>query len=394
MSKKKRRFLHFFITLVFLALGVVGFGALKASKNKIEKHRPPSQLPAVRVIKINTGPHSVIIQGEGTVRPLRQIDLVPQVGGKVEYISPSLVNGGDFRQGSTLLRIDPVDYNLAVTLAKAMVKDAESRLKLAMEEAAAAREEWRLLHSGGSKGKTPPPLVAKEPQLMASQAKLEAEKAGLKKALLNLERTELRAPFDGRVSQKNVDIGQYVSAGKSLGTIYSTQAAEIVLPLEDDDLSWFHAPGFTPGNGPGAKAVARARIAGQERSWHGRVVRTEGTLDARTRMINVVVEVERPYAKKPPLVAGLFVTVDIHGLTLPSAALVPRAALRGGEVVWVVDNYNVLHFRKVDVARIQGDDVVIKSGLKNGEMVVISIHKVVTDRMSVRSIVVNEGDRS
>ena len=395
MSNKKRRFFHIFITLLFLALGVVGFGALRASKNKLEKHRPPSPLPVVKTIKISSSPQSVMIRGEGTVRPLRQIDLVPQVGGKAVYVSPSLVNGGNFRQNSTLLRIDPVDYNLAVTLAEAKVKDAESRLKLAMEEAAAAQEEWRFLHSGGPKGKRePPPLVAKEPQLMAAQARLEAERAGFKKALLNLERTELKAPFDGRVSQENVDIGQYVSAGKSLGTIYSILAAEIVLPLEDEDLSWFHVPGFTAGNGPGAKAVVRARIAGQEKTWDGQVVRTEGILDARTRMINVVVKVERPYATKPPLAAGLFVTVDIHGQTLPDAAVIPRAALREGEVVWVVDNYNVLHFRKVDVARIQGDNVVVKSGINNGEMVVISAHKVVTDGMSVRSILVNGGNRS
>jgi RND family efflux transporter MFP subunit len=392
---RKRRFFHIFITLVFLALGVVGFGALRASKNKLEKHRPPSPLPVVKAIKISTGPQSVMIQGEGTVRPLQQIDLVPQVGGKVVYVSPSLVNGGDFRQDSILLRIDPVDYNLTVTLAKAKVKDAESRLKLAMEEAAAAQEEWRLLHSGSPKGKRePPPLVAKEPQLMAAQARLEAERAGLKKALLNLERTELKAPFDGRVSQENVDIGQYVSAAKSLGIIYSIQAAEIVLPLENEDLSWFHVPGFTAGNGPGAKAVVRAPIAGQERTWDGQVVRTEGILDARTRTINVVVKVEKPYATKPPLAAGLFVTVDIHGRILPDAAVIPRAALREGEVVWVVDDYNVLHFRKVDVARIQGDNVVVKSGINDGEMVVISPHKVVTDRMSVRIILVNGGNHS
>ena len=386
MSNRKRRYLHFAIAIVLVALGALGMRTLTASKPKIEKRKPPAPIPMVRTIKVKVGPQSVHISGEGTVRPLREINVVPQVGGKVVYVSPSLVNGGEFSQGEALLRIDPVDYQLAVTLAKANVKDSESRLKLAEEEAAAAQEEWRLLHAGSAKANSnPPPLVAKEPQLAAAQAKLEADRADLRKALLSLERTELKAPFDARVSQENVDIGQYVSPGQALASLYSTEAAEIVVPLEDEDAFWFHVPGFTPGNNAGSSAKVLARIAGRERTWLGAVVRTEGKLDERTRMINVVVRVEKPYAKKPPLPVGLFVTVDIEGRTLPEAAVIPRSALHQGDVVWVVDSEDRLHFRKVDVARIQGDAVMVQQGLKNGETVAISPLEAVTDGMAVRT---------
>ena len=348
----------------------------------------------VRTVKIKTGSQPVRIQGEGTVRPLREINLVPQVDGKVIYVSPSLVNGGEFSKGETLLRIDPVDYELAVTLAKAKVKEAESRLKLAQEEAAAAQEEWRLHRAGGSKAKIkPPPLVAKEPQLAAAQAGLEADRANLSRALLDLARTELKAPFDGRVSQENVDIGQYVSSGQALAVLYSTEAAEIVLPLENEDLFWFHVPGFTHGDGPGSGAMVRARIAGWDLTWPAKVVRTEGKLDERTRMMNVVVRVEKPYAKKPPLAVGLFVTVDIEGHPLPDGAVIPRTALRQGKLVWVVDKGGRLRFRKVDVARVHGDEVMVQDGLKDGERVVITPLKAVTDGMAVRSIPVQEGER-
>ena len=387
MNKTKRRLLHVTITIVLVGLGALGLRALTASKPQLKKRRPTPPRPVVRTLEIKTGPQSVYILAEGTVRPLREINLVPQVGGKVVHVSSELVNGGEFRHGETLLRIDPVDYQLAVTLAKAKVKDAESHLKLAEEEAAAAQEEWRLLHGSSSKAnKTPPPLVAKEPQLAAAQAKLEAERANLKKALLSLERTELTAPFDGRVSQEKVDIGQYVSPGQALATLYSTEAAEIMLPLEDEDLFWFHVPGFTPNNSRGSPAKVLARIAGRERTWPAAVVRTEGRLDERTRMINVVIRVEKPYAKKPPLPAGLFVTVEIEGHTLPNAAIVPRSALHQGDVVWVVDNDGRLHFRNVDVARVQGDEVMVQAGLKDGEMLVVTPLEAVTDGMAVRTV--------
>jgi RND family efflux transporter MFP subunit len=166
--------------------------------------------------------------------------------------------------------------------------------------------------------------------------------------------------------------------------------AEIVVPLEDENAFWFHIPGFTPGKGPGAPATVRARIAGREQAWTGKVVRTEGKLDERTRTMNVVVQVKDPYAEKPPLAVGLFVTVDIQGRTLPSAAPIPRAALREGNMVWVVENDERLRFRKVEVARIQGDQALVKAGLDNGEKIVVTPLKAVSDGMAVRTVATEE----
>ncbi len=395
MNITKNRLLHIVVTLVLVALGVLGMFALTSSKPQIKKQKQAAPVPMVRTVKVKTGPQSVHISGEGTVRPLQKIDLVPQVSGKVVYVSPALVNGGAFRKGERLLRIDPVDYELAVTLARAKVKSAESLLQLAEEEAAASSQEWRLYHAKGSKPDSkPPPLVAKEPQLAAAKAKLEADRADLSIAMLHLERTELKAPFEGRVGEENVDAGQYVPAGKALASIYSTEAAEIVVPLEDEKTFWFHIPGFTPGKGPGSPATVLARIAGQERTWPAKVVRTEGKLDERTRMINVVVRVEKPYAKKPPLAVGLFVTVDIEGRTLPKAAIIPRSALHQGDTVWVVDKDDRIRFRKVDVALLQGDEAIVRDGLEDGERLVITPLKVVTDGMAVQTVDSKESDRT
>ncbi|MFW6122808.1 MAG: efflux RND transporter periplasmic adaptor subunit [Thermodesulfobacteriota bacterium] len=388
MTMNRKRLLHIGVTLGLIIFGVIGYLVLTAQKPELKKIKPPVPKPMVRTINVTQGPQVVQITGEGTVQPLREIQLIPQVNGKVVFTSESLVNGGQFRQGDTLLRIDPADYRLAVTLARAKVKDSESKLRLAEEESAAAREEWRLLHAEDPfQRREPPPLVLKEPQLAAATAKLAADRADLQKAQLDLERTELKAPFNGRVGEETVDLGQYVSPGQSLAQLYSTEAAEIVVPLEDKYLSWFHVPGFTPGNNKkGSPATVKASIAGRERTWSGQVVRAEGKLDERTRMVNVVVRVDDPYETKPPLAVGFFVTVEIMGDTLPQAAVIPRSALREGEVVWVVDNDNRLNFRQVEVAARQHDDVIVKNGLQNGDAVVISPLQVVTDGMAVSPV--------
>ncbi len=216
----------------------------------------------------------------------------------------------------------------------------------------------------------------------------------LQKAEIQLKRTTLKAPFSGRISSKSVDIGQFVSPGQSLATLYSTEAAEIKVPLESADLYWFHVPGFTPGKGRGARAVVEAHVAGRALTWKGRVVRSEGKLDERTRMINVIVRVEKPYAKKPPLAVGLFVAVTIEGRILANATIIPRSALQAGDVVWVIDDNRRLRFRKVQIAKFIDEGALISRGLSVGEIVVISPIKAVTDGMAVRVALAGEVDGS
>ncbi len=383
MTQKKRKIFHFFIAAGILAFGVLGFKLMTSSKPAREKVKHTAPIPMARIVKVRTGNHQVILTGRGTVKPVREIKLVPQVSGKVIDVSRALVNGGTFKKGDTLLRIDPADYHIAVTLAEARVKEAESRYTLVGEESEAARAEWENLNPESRA----PPLVAKEPQLAAARATLDAEKANLEKARLNLERTGLTAPFDGRVSDESVDIGQYVTPGQTLAVLYSTDVAEILLPMEAGDLFWFHVPGFTQGkDAKGPEAEIRVSVAGRELSWPGRVVRSEGKLDERTRLINVIVEVEKPYEYKPPLAAGLFVTVHIKGLTIENAAVIPRSAVHSDGIVWVVDAVGRLSFRKVDIARNSHEGAVIRKGLSDGEMVVTSPIKAVSDGMKVRGV--------
>jgi hypothetical protein len=182
-----------------------------------------------------------------------------------------------------------------------------------------------------------------------------------------------------------VDVGQYVTPGQPLASLYSINAAEIMVPLEDDELRWLRIPGFTDGDGPGSSVTVRARIGGQDRIWQGEVVRAEGKIDARTRMVNTVVRVMNPYEKKPPLAAGLFVTVDVEGRMLEDVAVIPRFAMRENNTVWVVEGNGRLSFRKIEIAGIQGDNALVQSGLNTGDLLVTSSMQAVTDGMAVQA---------
>jgi RND family efflux transporter MFP subunit len=385
MAPTKRKWIQAALTLLVLVIGSIGMYALKESRSEAQHKKPPPPLPLVRVVDVAFASRTVSVSGHGTVLPLREISLVPQVAGKVVEISPALVDGGAFDKGDVLLRIDPQDYKIAVTLAKARLKDAESKFVQAREESAAAKDEWTQLHGNDA----PPPLVAKEPQLAAASAQLDASRAELTKAELQLDRTRIRAPFAGRVAEKEVDIGQYVTTGQKLAVVYATQAAEIIVPLPTEDLAWFDVPGFTNGDDRGADAVVQVKIAGETKQWPGRIVRSEGKLDQRTRMVNVVVRIDNPYATRPPLAVGLFAKVTIQGRTLDQAALIPRAALRDNDQVWVVDQKNRLIFRAVEVARLDFDGAVVRNGLKHGERIVVSTLKGVSDGMRVRPVASN-----
>lgn len=379
-ANKSRKWLHGGLGLLVVAVGVAGFVALTKSRPPMLPKPGKEYRPLVRTVSVEVAPLAVVINGEGTVRPQYESTLAGEVPGRVVKVSPALVNGGVFAKDDVLLTVDQAEYRLAVTAAKADVNDADTRLQQAQAEAVVAREEWRRLGRQGE----PPDLVAKRPQLEAAEARLLAAQAALARAELNLERTEVRAPFVGRVAAKYADQGQYLKAGDRVATVYATDVAEIVVPLEDADLAWLKVPGLTTDKAAGSEAEITTEFAGQALTWPGRVVRAEGKVDERTRLVPLVVRVDKPYATRPPLAVGTYVQVRFKGEVQPMATLLPRVAIRPGGVVWVVDQAGRIGIRPVEVARVQDEKVLVKGGLAQGERVVTTNLKAVTEGMQVR----------
>ena len=203
----------------------------------------------------------------------------------------------------------------------------------------------------------------------------------------------IRAPYAGRVRDEDVDVGQFLSRGATIAQIYAMDYAEIRLPLPDEELAFIELPLSYRGEGSadgGPPVTLSSRFAGRTHSWTGRLVRTEGEIDPRTRMIYTVARVRDPYGppegdEKPPLSVGMFVDAEIQGITAESVAVIPRAALRNDETVLVVDEDNRLRFRRIDVMRRTEQRAIVRAGLYDGELVCLTPLDTVVDGMEVRT---------
>jgi len=398
---KTRRIL---LPLAVLAAGAAIAFLLIRLRPEVERREAPIQPPLVRVVTAEPADHRLDVGSRGTVAPRTESSLVAQVAGRIVEVAPSFAAGGFFRQGETLVVIDPRDYRLALADARAAKAQAETRRATAEAEAEVARREWQELGRG-----EPTALAAREPQLAEARAAVAAAEAAVERAELELARTGVEAPYAGRVREKQADVGQYVAPGTPLAAIYATDYAEVRLPVSQDELGYLEidlgAPaadgagtGRTPGaEGAGPPARLTGSIGGAAQVWPARIVRTAGTIDPRTRMLDLFARVDDPFDRdrdggggSAPLPMGLFVEATIAGRTAHGVFVVPRAALRDGGRVLVVDDDDRLRFRDVAVLRTEGDRVVISGGLETGERVCVSPLATVTDGMKVRTVPAEE----
>jgi RND family efflux transporter MFP subunit len=368
-----------------LAVGVLVSAVLVWLRPRAELEAPSVVAPLVRIQSVSRAPIEFVVRGHGTVVPRTETDLVAQVAGEVVWVAPEFVAGGFFAEGDVLLRIEPVDYEAALESARAGLARAKSERARASKEL--ERQRRLVDRSIASESR----IDDAENAFAVAEAGLREARARLTRAELDLERTEIQAPYDGRVRVENVDIGRFVTRGVTVGTVYAVDYAEVRLPVPDRELSYLDLPlGFQAGEqGEGPAVRLAAEFAGRAHTWEGRVVRTEGEIDPRSRTVNVVARVEDPYGRSAreagvPLAVGLFVEAEIRGRAVPDAVVLPRAALREGDRVLVLDEESRLRFRAVDVLRVQGDQVVIGDGLREGERVCVSPLAAPVDGMSVR----------
>ena len=381
------------LPLVVLAIGGLAAVAIVRARPKVERQVTAVPPPLVRVIEVSKEDRRLNVSSQGTVAPLVESDLVAEVAGRLDWVSPSFAEGGFFRRGETLLRIDKRDYGVAFSQAEAQVAQARVRLELELAEAELARQEWKDLGEG-----EPSSLALREPQLAETRAALQAAEGTLEKARLDLERTRIAAPFDGRVLTKLADLGQFVSRGTRLGTVYSTAAAELRLPVSRQDLVFLEVDLGIHDEGPaaeGPEVELRGDVGGRIYIWSARVVRAGGAFDPRTRMLPLFARVEDPFGRLPsttgpPLPMGLFVEAEIAGRLAQDVIVLPRSAVRDGSQVLVVDDESRLRFRTIDILRTHRDEVVVEGGLESGELVCVSPIESAVDGMAVRTLLETE----
>ena len=373
------------ILVLAVSIGIVQ--ALGAAKPEPEKKEEAQRLMSLYVDEVTSDTVTISVQTQGEVRPKNEIELIPQVSGRIVSVSESFAEGAEFEPGETLIKIDDTNYKLAVVRAQARVAEAEVAVQRELANAKIKREHWLDKRNAGE----PTPYALNKPQVMEAEAKLLAAESDLEEARLNVARTEINVPFLGRVRTKSVGIGQYVTAGQSLGRVFSTDTVEIRLPLTDSQLAELNLPmGFMADAFNAPVVLFSAHVGNREHTWSGRIVRTHASVDQQTRLIYAIAEVEDPYGlgsdNGAPIAVGMFVHADIAGVNSQSAMVLPRLALRSANKVYVINDENRLEIRTVEVLSTSNDIVLVSNGLEVGDKVVTSTIPAAVDGMEVRAI--------
>ncbi|MEH6550435.1 MAG: efflux RND transporter periplasmic adaptor subunit [Pseudomonadales bacterium] len=370
-------------TPAIILLGSIAVAVLivfsKPEPVKTEVVIKPLLIDAIEVFRTDI---RVNVQTQGVVWPRTETVLASEVAGKIIEVGPAFNVGGFFREGDLLLKIDDRNYISALKQAEAAV--ARSASELAQEEGRGwvAYKEWKQRNNKKDVSEEVRALAQRKPQLAEAEANLASAKAQLSRAKNDFERTSVRAPYDGLIREKNVDLGQYVQVGNRMGLAFAIDQAEIRLPVPENRLVYLDLP--RAGVDDNAAYFTPVDLAYQiddvVHHWQGEIRRTEGVLDAKSRVLHTVATVEDPYllnlsdkVKAPdPLRVGTFVDATILGRMIDGLVRLPRNILLPGNLIWVVDSENRLQPRKVETLRTGGEEMYVSSGLEDGDMVCLT----------------------
>ena len=354
---------------------IIGIGVCLSSLLVFFRYTPPKTeankiaLP-VSVISIQKQTKVVMISGFGTVKAKEQLDVRPQVSGHIVELHPALQVGGRIKQGEVLARIDPRDYQIAVDAREADLARAEFQLKLEKGNQVVAKQEWALLEEDIARSPLGQELALRKPHLKEKEAALAAAKSQLERAKLDLERTQISAPFDAVILSESIELGKYVNPQSTVVVLAGTAAAQVVARISRQELKWIataeqRAPKAT---------VIQTFGDGSAIEREGRFVRVLGDVDAAGRMAQVLVEIESPFDRTAgePLLLDSFVRVEIAGREVADVFAVPRGALREGGRILIVDDGSKLGIRRVETVFTSGETSFVRGDLDTEQPVVIS----------------------
>ncbi|MGB3725166.1 MAG: efflux RND transporter periplasmic adaptor subunit [Glaciecola sp.] len=367
------------IPIVILVVAFALFAVIVSMKPEPEKKEVETKAFLVDAKEIVSEDIEFLVYAQGAVQPKNKTMLSTQVSGKIVSISDSFNEGGFFKKGDVLVELESDDYKTDLLLAEAELARVQANLDEEIARGRVAEQEWSSVNSGAR-----PELGLRKPQLAREQANLKAAEAGLQRAKRNLSRTQIRAPYNGLVKSRMVDLGQFVTMGSQIGQVFSTEVAEVRLPLTDNDMSFI---GDLQNNQP--EVTLSAQVAGKKHIWKGRLVRDEAVLDEARRVAYGVVEIQDPYnmvskQHQSPLRFGRFVSASVAGITAENIVKLPRFVMRLDGTVLSVKNDNTIQINSVDVVRADEDFVYIGGGLPLDQKVVMSAVSTPYNGMKVR----------
>lgn len=371
----------FLIPLLLLIAGGAAYSYFKATAPVMRRATPQRQVTAVDVKTVQKQDVRTVVSAMGSVVAAREVTLKAQVAGTIMSVSPRFIPGGLITQGAELLSIDSTDYEVAVQKARSALSDAKASLAIEQGSQTIAREELRLISDLSTDGVAQTDLALRKPQLEQAQAAVTSAEADLRQAMLDLNRTVVKAPFNAMIITRDVNLGTFVGTQESLVTLVGTDEfwIEAVVSLDQLSLIDLDHPGGCP-------TLVRSQ-AGRGQ-WEGRVIQIAGKLNATSHMATVIIAVKNPLGtganpSTGRLMIDDYVIVDITGRQLAGVIELPRAALQDGNTVWV-NTDNTLDIRPVTLAWKSVDKVYLESGVQSGESVVMSALSTPVQGMSLK----------
>lgn len=360
------------IPIVILVTGIAAMVGFSSMKKPPEEKEKVDNTPIVAVENISVAPMTLEVNSYGMVKPKYETQLIAQVNGEIVELSAIFVRGGFVKKDQLLARIDPSDYHAALIDAQASMATARAALEKEVAQGKVAEREWTKIENS-----SPTELSLRKPQLAQELARVKAAQASVLRAERNLERTEIRAPYDAMIESRNVGLGSFVGVGNKIGHVLGTAIAEIRLPVADNQLA-FLVKTESSKAGVNAQVNLIGTYAGQETLWQAKIARSEGVVDSKSRMSYLVAEINDPYllnsssdSRDAPLRFGSYVNAKIMGYDISQATLVPRFLVVNGKVA-ILDNESKLHYVAIDIVRQQGSHVVVASGLSDGDQLIVS----------------------
>lgn len=368
MKQFRTKIMMLSLIILILGSGAVWF-SFKATAPVMKKAEPQRQAAVVETQTANIENARVMLSAMGTVTAAREVTLKAQVSGMVQSVCDRFVPGSFVAKGEPLLLLDPADYQVAEKKAQSALADAKAALAIEQGSQNIAKEELRVLREITARQVPQTDLALRKPQLVQVLADVASAKADLTQADLNLARTRITAPFNAMIIERSVNVGAYVGAQESLVTLVGTDEywIETVIPL--NQLPYMDMD-YSDG------CSVRVRSQASTGAWEGHVIQVTGKLIESSRMALVIVAVKDPLGTQDhpsalPLMIDDYVYVDITGRTLSDVVALPRAALKDDDTIWV-NAGNALDIRKVTIAWKEKNRVYIRTGITQGEQVVIS----------------------
>ena len=374
-QRMARGIFRILLPMVVLAAGVAVAFWLMETRPQAKPRPQVHNATLVSVTSVDYSPQQTVISGMGTVTAARHVELKPQVSGEIIELNRNLVPGGHFRQGETLLKIDPTDYRLTVRQLTTDVAKAESDLQLEQGNQLVAQKEYKLL--GETVSEVEKALMLRRPQLENLRATLEAAQAKLEQARVDLARTQIKAPFNAVVKARSADVGARASESTVLATLAGTDAYWVEVSVPVSQLRWIRIPQAAGDQGALVRVYDSAAW-GDGVFRQGRVVRLEADLEEQGRMARLLVQVEDPLSlqpgntDQPRMLIGAYLRVEIEGQPVTSAAAIDREFIRNGSDVWIMEDNGNLSIRPVEIAFRGIDHILVTGGISPGENLVVT----------------------